>query len=250
VRGLLYLRHRKLCYRLLLPSLEVRLRPNRSPTQSGSDTGQRQLVTDRTGRAPTRMEAEGQKAVNYALYPQGCTGARHALQIWGDKEYEYSPSDLEDFDDSDATDSDDSQGSANSDGRGDDRRSDSDKCSDNVEDTAEAADQDMPVDEDSETSCSIADPGPQSRSKVSSASSRWTGACPPLDLNYDALKHIGTYYPPGNHGTCIDISALERGVFHEIRILHFGDGWSCIGRFTHAAEILERPRASSRPWLM
>lgn len=53
---------------------------------------------------------------------------------------------------------------------------------------------------------------------------------PPLELNYEALKHIATHYL--SHGKCTDISTLERGSFHEIRILEFEDGWSCIGRFT------------------
>ncbi|KAK3712960.1 hypothetical protein LTR37_008845 [Vermiconidia calcicola] len=53
-----------------------------------------------------------------------------------------------------------------------------------------------------------------------------------LDLNYDALKHVATCYVPGDHGKCTNIETLERGSFHEIRILEFADGWSCIGRFT------------------
>lgn len=54
---------------------------------------------------------------------------------------------------------------------------------------------------------------------------------PPLELNYEALRHIATYYLPGNHGKCTDIETLNHGGFHEIRLLKFEDGWSCIGRF-------------------
>ncbi len=53
----------------------------------------------------------------------------------------------------------------------------------------------------------------------------------PLDLNEDALKHVATYYLPGNHGKGIRIHKLERGSYHEIRMLEFEDGWTCIGRF-------------------
>lgn len=63
---------------------------------------------------------------------------------------------------------------------------------------------------------------------------------PPLDLNYNALKHIATYYMPGSHGACTDISTLMRGSYHEIRVLHFVDGWSCIGRFTRVEESLAK----------
>lgn len=55
---------------------------------------------------------------------------------------------------------------------------------------------------------------------------------PPLELNYDALKHIARYYLPGNHGKCVEITTKGRGSYHEIRRLHFEDGWTCIGRFT------------------
>lgn len=55
---------------------------------------------------------------------------------------------------------------------------------------------------------------------------------PPLDLNDEALAHIASCYLPGHHGKCLDITALQWGSFHEIRLLHFEDGWSCIGRFT------------------
>lgn len=63
---------------------------------------------------------------------------------------------------------------------------------------------------------------------------------PPLVLNYEALKHIADHFMPGSHGTCIDITSLQRGEFHEIRVLHFEDGWSCIARFTRAAEPLAK----------
>ena len=46
---------------------------------------------------------------------------------------------------------------------------------------------------------------------------------PPLELNYDALNHIATYYLPGNHGKCTNINTIARGGFHEIRVLEFED---------------------------
>ena len=42
----------------------------------------------------------------------------------------------------------------------------------------------------------------------------WYMETPPLNLNYDALKHVATHFLPGSHGACIEISTLPRGVFH------------------------------------
>ncbi|KAK5125749.1 hypothetical protein LTR85_012024 [Meristemomyces frigidus] len=65
----------------------------------------------------------------------------------------------------------------------------------------------------------------------------WTSnEAPPLELNYEALKHVARYYLPGNHGECTEIETLERGSYHEIRILWFEDDWSCVGRFTWRKE--------------
>jgi hypothetical protein len=61
---------------------------------------------------------------------------------------------------------------------------------------------------------------------------------PPLELNYEALKHVATYFLPGSHGACIDIAHITGGSFHEIRVLTCQDGWSCIGRFTRVHEPL------------
>lgn len=66
---------------------------------------------------------------------------------------------------------------------------------------------------------------------------------PPLDLNYDALKHIVKYFLPGDHGACTDIEKLRRGAFHEVRVLHFEDGWSCIARFTRDVEALQKTQS-------
>jgi hypothetical protein len=49
----------------------------------------------------------------------------------------------------------------------------------------------------------------------------WAFGSPPLVLNYDAIKHIGTHLIPGSHGCCTDISTLQRGQFHEVRIFAF-----------------------------
>ena len=65
----------------------------------------------------------------------------------------------------------------------------------------------------------------------------WEGEPPPLELRYDALKHIADLFLPGSHGACVDITTLKRGTFHEARILLFEDGWSCIGRFTRNSEV-------------
>lgn len=53
-----------------------------------------------------------------------------------------------------------------------------------------------------------------------------------LDLNYDAIKHIASYYLPGGHGKCLSVQPLAEGTFHEVKALEFEDGWSCIGRFS------------------
>jgi hypothetical protein len=68
----------------------------------------------------------------------------------------------------------------------------------------------------------------------------WRDEAPPLNLNYEALKHLVDHFLPGSHGACIDITAMRRGGFHEIRVLHFDDGWSCIARFTREYESLEK----------
>jgi hypothetical protein len=59
---------------------------------------------------------------------------------------------------------------------------------------------------------------------------------PPLDLDYEALKHLASTCL--SHGDCIEITTLRRGGFHEIQVLHFEDGWSCIARFTRDHEML------------
>ena len=66
---------------------------------------------------------------------------------------------------------------------------------------------------------------------------------PPLQLNYEALKHLATYFLPGSHGPCIDITKVWGGSFHEIRILTFEDGWTCIGRFASLREPLSKTEA-------
>ncbi|KAK4619484.1 hypothetical protein CLAFUW4_11435 [Fulvia fulva] len=53
----------------------------------------------------------------------------------------------------------------------------------------------------------------------------------PLELNYEAIKHIATYYLPGGHDHCIRVEQLAQGAYHEVKTLHFEDGWTCIGRF-------------------
>jgi len=76
------------------------------------------------------------------------------------------------------------------------------------------------------------------KSNTSSVDS-WSDG-PPLNLNYEALKHVVGHFLPGSHGTCVDIATIRRGGFHEIRVLHFADGWSCIARFTRKYEMLQK----------
>jgi hypothetical protein len=66
---------------------------------------------------------------------------------------------------------------------------------------------------------------------------------PPLQLNYEALKHLATYFLPGSHGACMDVTKVWGGSFHEIRILTFEDGWTCIGRFASLYEPLFKTEA-------
>ena len=65
----------------------------------------------------------------------------------------------------------------------------------------------------------------------SSSTDSWAHEFPRLDINQEALAHIATHFLPSNHGACTCISTLPRGTFHEILLLQFEDGWSCIGRF-------------------
>lgn len=69
---------------------------------------------------------------------------------------------------------------------------------------------------------------------------------PPLELNYDALKHIAEHFLPGSHGACTDVTTLECGWFNEERILHFEDGWSCFDLFARDPKdkILEQVESS------
>jgi hypothetical protein len=53
---------------------------------------------------------------------------------------------------------------------------------------------------------------------------------PPLDLNYDVLRHIATYYLPGDHGRCTSIKRYAQGSYHDVLALTFEDGWTCIAR--------------------
>jgi hypothetical protein len=77
-------------------------------------------------------------------------------------------------------------------------------------------------------------------SDISSVDSWNEHEAPPLNLNYEALKHLVDHFLSGSHGACIEIIAMRRGGFHEIRVLHFEDGWSCIARFTREYESLEK----------
>jgi hypothetical protein len=63
---------------------------------------------------------------------------------------------------------------------------------------------------------------------------------PPLKIDHDALKHLATHFLLGSHGACVDVTRIEGGSYHEIRILTFEDGWTCIGRFTRVHEPLHK----------
>ncbi|KAI7690943.1 hypothetical protein KC322_g11430, partial [Hortaea werneckii] len=60
----------------------------------------------------------------------------------------------------------------------------------------------------------------------------------PVILNLEAIKHVATFFLPGNHGKCLDVRDLASGSFHVVKLLDFEDGWSCVGRF---AEYKEEP---------
>lgn len=79
-----------------------------------------------------------------------------------------------------------------------------------------------------------------------SASKKSLEEDPPLNLNYDALKHIANNFLPGSHGACTDITTLECGYFYEERLLHFEDGWSFFGLFARDPKdkILEQVESS------
>ena len=82
--------------------------------------------------------------------------------------------------------------------------------------------------------------GSQDAKSDTSSVDSWSDEVPPLNLNYEALKHLADHFLPGSHGACIDITTMRRGGFHGIRVLHFEDGWSCIARFTREYESLEK----------
>lgn len=95
-------------------------------------------------------------------------------------------------------------------------------------------------DEFDTATCNDGDGNLEDASSYADSDNSWYMETPPLKLNYDALKYVATHFLPGSHGACIDISTLPRGMFHEIRVLHFEDGWTCIGRFTRDAEPLAK----------
>lgn len=96
------------------------------------------------------------------------------------------------------------------------------------------------VNDPDDAGCNVSDADPYDTSSNSSSEDSWYMETPPLNLNYDALNHVATHFLPGSHGACIDISTLQRATFHEIRVLHFEDGWTCIGPFTREAEPLAK----------
>lgn len=95
-------------------------------------------------------------------------------------------------------------------------------------------------DEFDTANCNDGDGNLEDASSNADSEDSWYMETPPLKLNYDALKYVATHFLPGSHGACIDISTLPRGMFHETRVLHFEDGWTCIGRFTRDAEPLAK----------
>ncbi len=67
---------------------------------------------------------------------------------------------------------------------------------------------------------------------------------PPLALDHEALKLVTTREISG-HGECVKIDALDRGSFHEVRVLEFEDGWTCVGRFTRRRDEHRHVRESA-----
>lgn len=90
------------------------------------------------------------------------------------------------------------------------------------------------------------EPGTNPDDDPASEDSWQSDEAPPLKLNYDALKHIAEHFLPGSHGACTDIATGERGVYDEVLILHFEDGWSCVGHFARDPKdkILEQVESS------
>ncbi|CZT16042.1 uncharacterized protein RCC_01882 [Ramularia collo-cygni] len=89
----------------------------------------------------------------------------------------------------------------------------------------------------------------EGKETCSSGNSEWRDEEPPkLQVNHEALKHIATYFLPGNHGKCTEVLTLTKGAYHEIRELLFEDGWSCLGRLTRnrkeALGVLESETAT------
>ena len=64
-------------------------------------------------------------------------------------------------------------------------------------------------DEGGESECNK-DASEDAKSDTSSSQS-CNDEAPPLDLNYEALKHLVDHFLPGSHGACIDITSMRRG---------------------------------------
>ena len=54
------------------------------------------------------------------------------------------------------------------------------------------------------------------------------------------LKTAATANVQEPHGECFEVFALTRGSFHEIKVLRFTDGWSCIARLTRCKEHIAK----------
>ncbi|OQO07901.1 hypothetical protein B0A48_06693 [Cryoendolithus antarcticus] len=92
--------------------------------------------------------------------------------------------------------------------------------------------------EDEEIPAAVGAPDLSKEETQEANESEESGDTPPLVINLDALQHIAEYYLPGVHGACIDMTELQSGSHHGVRVLHFADGWSCVGRFLRKATPL------------
>jgi hypothetical protein len=98
--------------------------------------------------------------------------------------------------------------------------------------------------EDDNACCERSDDEPGSSSSGDETSDcgsddSWEGEPPPLELNYDALKHIADLFLPGSHGACVDITTSKRGTFHKLGFFTSKTAGVAL------AALLEDPRSSS-----
>lgn len=104
---------------------------------------------------------------------------------------------------------------------GETARSD-DEGSDDEGSDDEGSDGESSDDERSSSGRSRHEPGTNPDDDAASEDSRAPDEAPPLELNYDALKHIAEHFLPGSHGACTDIATgsamfMMRSAFYTLK---------------------------------